>query len=595
MRKFFVGIAGICAIFVISGCINTRRLNPMSDDGLTADGMGESPTDMMTTDLKIGSCVPPATQSCYTGRAGTKGVGLCKEGIQACLSPQNIWSDCIVEIKPTTEICDSQDNDCDGKTDEDPTTFCSLPNTDSSTCEKGACKVVKCKSGYWDVDKKPSDGCEYGCTVSMGGIDVCDKKDNDCDGKVDEYCNNLVLYLDGSFTGGKAVDKSGKGHNGTLYKGVTSVPGKVGKAFELNGVDQYILVKDHGDFQKMTTGFTVMAWVKADTSANTLYLFWKADDRPGIRMDLFPGQGVKWGFHVVPKGSTGYIATDLVAVGKWTHLAMTFDGNKTVKACVNGVLKGTSSTSYTAGGNILIGGDGVAGRFMKGMIDEVLVYTAALTTGEIAAYYQATSAPYWNQVVSYDFAPPGTGSFKNLGSGGTAYDGWIMPKGSIGIVAGPKSTLDAAHFKGAEWIEIKDGGALDKGKVRYEMDLYWDGATAGKGQVVLSRGQSCSSPRIWEVAINQLSIPVLNYSQDGIKPQTSSFKQKLKMGTWHHLVLTLDSGNITLSLAGETATASGSKTGQRNLRLGSGLCPSTDVNIEFLRGKIANFQAWIWK
>jgi hypothetical protein len=33
----------------------------------------------------------------------------------------------------------------------------------------------------------PSDGCEYGCTVSNGGVEACDGQDNDCDGTTDNF------------------------------------------------------------------------------------------------------------------------------------------------------------------------------------------------------------------------------------------------------------------------------------------------------------------------------------------------------------------------------------------------------------------------
>ena len=56
-----------------------------------------------------------------------------------------------------------------------------------------------CKDGYWDVDGKPENGCEYGpCSLTDAkgavckagdagcGIEVCDGKDNDCNGQIDD-------------------------------------------------------------------------------------------------------------------------------------------------------------------------------------------------------------------------------------------------------------------------------------------------------------------------------------------------------------------------------------------------------------------------
>jgi uncharacterized protein (TIGR03382 family) len=56
------------------------------------------------------------TQSCYTGAAGTQGVGLCKAGSQLCTG--TIFGGCTGQVTPTTEACDGNDNDCDSRVDE---------------------------------------------------------------------------------------------------------------------------------------------------------------------------------------------------------------------------------------------------------------------------------------------------------------------------------------------------------------------------------------------------------------------------------------------------------------------------------------------
>ncbi len=62
---------------------------------------------------------------------------------------------------------------------------CSFPSA-TPLCQDGLCKRGDCLPGFQDLDGLPDNGCEYGCTVTNGGQEACDDRDNDCDGKVDE-------------------------------------------------------------------------------------------------------------------------------------------------------------------------------------------------------------------------------------------------------------------------------------------------------------------------------------------------------------------------------------------------------------------------
>ena len=78
------------------------------------------------------------------------------------------------------EICDNKDNDCDGETDEDFYT--------TATCEgKG-----ECGEGIWVCTDTTTATCSTEIPTSNdygGSTEVCDSKDNDCDGQTDEDMN----------------------------------------------------------------------------------------------------------------------------------------------------------------------------------------------------------------------------------------------------------------------------------------------------------------------------------------------------------------------------------------------------------------------
>jgi hypothetical protein len=60
-------------------------------------------------------CFPGTTEPCYTGPAGTEGVGPCKGGTHTCNSQGSGFGPCVGEVLPQTEICgDGIDQNCDG-------------------------------------------------------------------------------------------------------------------------------------------------------------------------------------------------------------------------------------------------------------------------------------------------------------------------------------------------------------------------------------------------------------------------------------------------------------------------------------------------
>ena len=185
-----------------TGCTGTPELcNGIDDD---CDGVIDNGFDLQTDSFNCGACgivcsAPTATTACAFGQCV---ISACTPGyVDADKNPID-GCECML-TNGGKEICDGADNDCDGVVDNgfdlqnDPLNcgacgvVCEAANANSS-CQKGVCGYT-CKPGFYDADKKASDGCEYACKPTADPTEVCDGVDNDCNGLIDGDDPGLVF------------------------------------------------------------------------------------------------------------------------------------------------------------------------------------------------------------------------------------------------------------------------------------------------------------------------------------------------------------------------------------------------------------------
>ncbi len=77
------------------------------------------------------------------------------------------------DLEKDARHCGTCENDC-----------WNLANVADVACANGFCVISLCRDGFVDIDQKTEDGCE--CEMTNGGVESCDQSDNDCNGQTDD-------------------------------------------------------------------------------------------------------------------------------------------------------------------------------------------------------------------------------------------------------------------------------------------------------------------------------------------------------------------------------------------------------------------------
>lgn len=190
-------------------------------------------------------------------------------------------------------------------------------------------------------------------------------------------------------TAGVAIDSSILGNNGTVENGAVSVPGLFGKALSFDGVNEKVEVPhvaEHSFTRKQS--FSLSFWVKVtelpgkwvcvtSKSRNIApwYGVWISADNRWV----FGGRktGSQWNYNIFGgKVTTG-----------WHHVTITQNAGLGLREIyVNGISEGIGVSADANGiGPLVIGGAAGVNEFFRGIVDEVKLYSRALTEGEIVA------------------------------------------------------------------------------------------------------------------------------------------------------------------------------------------------------------------
>jgi hypothetical protein len=213
----------------------------------------------------------------------------------------------------------------------------------------------------------------------------------------------VAAYAFNAGAGATAADTSEKQNTGTISGAQWVAEGRYGAALRFDGVDDIVRVTDAASLD-LTSGMTLEAWVRPtalsgwrtvimkEVGGGLAYTLYAHDDAPK------PAAYVRIAGKSASDAASG---TAGLPLNTWSHLAATYDGT-TLRLFVNGAQvasRPVTGSIVTSSNPLNVGGNSVWGEYFAGLIDEVRIYSRALTAAEIQADMSApigggsTSAP----------------------------------------------------------------------------------------------------------------------------------------------------------------------------------------------------------
>lgn len=336
---------------------------------------------------------------------------------------------------------------------------------------------------------------------------------------------NLALAYGFEETSGTSVtDKSGNGNTGSLESVSRVTYGRFGRAIDFDSASDKLSVPDSASLTP-NGAITMEAWLRPDVGGSSQPIF----SKPGSTGCSSPSYGM-WASSSAslpqPKvaGCATYFSaasTYKLPIGMWSHLAATIDSSKNAKIYVNGELVASGTVTASPGASI---GSLVIGSGFDGLIDEVRVYTRALSSQEIhsdmtmAVDSSATppSVPVKSGLIAaYGFEEPASAGStlidsSSLGNNGTygpirtgGRFGSAMPSGEATVThttalkVGKAATFEMWVYPTQNMTEERNLLEIGSGSTGYKIGILnssyyyvWAGSIpvlAGPGAVVLNQ------------------------------------------------------------------------------------------------------------
>lgn len=391
-------------------------------------------------------------------------------------------------------------------------------------------------------------------------------------GRLDSGLAGYWRLDDGS--GSSATDSSTSANTGTLTNfpgSPTWTTGQIGGALDFDGTDDYI---DLGTTLTSASAITVSAWVKGDANVDGMPIIGSINGEQGSNFQClaYDNSGSEnLSFGNVGGGTGGNVTVAVTGLGTtWHHVVYTNQGTRNRIYLDGALMVESNSAALTTNteSNVQIGRCVTGGgtTYFNGPLDEVRVYSRAISADEVVMLYRLTAPTgvdtslkgYWSfngQDVS------GTSAFDRSGAGntGTLTSGPVRTIGRIGQAI----DLDGVDDE----VSVPDVASLRPGSGDWSVAVWAQPPNVDQTTGVVGKRQTGTPFEQWGIAVcgtdncsaSGKKITFL-MREDGANHRYFVTSSNVADGNWHHIVAVANSGANTVELYIDGVAAAGTQT-----------------------------------
>ncbi|MEK6919264.1 MAG: LamG domain-containing protein, partial [Nanoarchaeota archaeon] len=191
------------------------------------------------------------------------------------------------------------------------------------------------------------------------------------------------------------LDRSTYANNATTINGsFTNATGRLGGGAQLDGTDDYLSIGTN-NLPYGTSSKTMCGWAATKSTAASVFGWIAAYGTPDTSQSFFIG---RYGADLYAGGyGDDLILANYWSVGVWNHLCLTYNGTTAVLYSNGASINSTAKSWNTIESVARIGRQtNTAAEYWNGSIDDVQIYSRALTATEVASLYNASTTQYSN-------------------------------------------------------------------------------------------------------------------------------------------------------------------------------------------------------